>query len=141
MSPTSTGWWKLMASMATVASRPRARVKAAVPAAMSICANSQPPKISPEGLVSAGMARVRTAGCRSRRSGIGSLGLVIGERIGRQGQRELGATGTQGQLEAGACLLRQGPRDPHAQAATGGRVENAWQGHAVGTRRRAGDGK
>ena len=47
-----------MASTATVAARPRVRWLATMPPAMSICESSQPPKISPLGLVSAGMATV-----------------------------------------------------------------------------------
>src|SRR5215813_7736321 len=53
-----------MASTATVATRPRARRLAATAPARSICAISQPPKISPFGLASAGMAKLRSAGSR-----------------------------------------------------------------------------
>src|SRR5262245_55520038 len=49
-------------STAMVAQRPRARRDATLPAAKSICAISQPPKMSPAGLVSDGMAMVRIAG-------------------------------------------------------------------------------
>ncbi len=51
-----------MPSTAMVAQRPRARRAATLPAARSICAISQPPKMSPAGLVSAGMAMVRITG-------------------------------------------------------------------------------
>src|SRR4051812_46519276 len=61
-SPTNTGEWNTMLSAATVAQRPRARRAAALPAARSIWAISQPPKMSPAGLVSDGMAMVRMAG-------------------------------------------------------------------------------
>ena len=48
-----------MASTATVTLRPSAMRMAMLPAARSICAISQPPKMSPDGLVSAGMAITR----------------------------------------------------------------------------------
>ena len=51
-----------MPSTATVAARPRAVSAARLPAARSIWVISQPPKMSPAGLVSAGMAIVRIAG-------------------------------------------------------------------------------
>src|SRR5882757_9068793 len=57
-----TGRWKVMAVIATVAVRPFARRVAAVPPARSICDSSQPPKISPCGLASAGIAMARRAG-------------------------------------------------------------------------------
>src|SRR5271170_7168698 len=44
---------------AMVATRPSARWPAKMPPEMSICASTHPPKISPLGLVSAGMASVR----------------------------------------------------------------------------------
>ena len=50
-----------MAVIATVATRPRARSRATRPPAMSICDRTQPPKMSPLGLASAGMASVRMA--------------------------------------------------------------------------------
>ena len=56
-----------MACTATVATRPRARRIAGTAPARSIWASSQPPKMSPLALASAGMATVRKAG--SRRSG------------------------------------------------------------------------
>src|ERR1700704_4674929 len=58
----NTGRWKVMAVIATVAVRPLARRVATVPPARSICDSSQPPKISPCGLASAGMAMARNAG-------------------------------------------------------------------------------
>ena len=58
-SPTKTGLMNSIASTATVAQRPRASRVARLPAARSICHISQPPKISPAGLVSDGMAIVR----------------------------------------------------------------------------------
>jgi hypothetical protein len=63
-----------MASTATVAQRPRARRAAALPAAKSICAISQPPKMSPAGLVSAGIAIVRIAGADVGGVGRGASG-------------------------------------------------------------------
>src|SRR5918995_909207 len=54
-----------MPSTATVTQRPRARRAAALPAAKSICAISQPPKMSPAGLVSEGIAIVRMTASRS----------------------------------------------------------------------------
>jgi hypothetical protein len=60
-SPTWTGIKKLTLSIETVAQRPRASRPAALPAARSICERSQPPKMSPAGLVSDGIAIVRIA--------------------------------------------------------------------------------
>src|ERR1700747_2093289 len=54
-----------MPSTATVAQRPRARRTAALAPARSICAISQPPKMSPDGLVSAGIAIARINGSPS----------------------------------------------------------------------------
>jgi len=51
-----------MPSTATVAQRPRARWVAKLPPARSICASSHPPKMSPLGLASAGIAMTRTSG-------------------------------------------------------------------------------
>jgi hypothetical protein len=51
-----------MPSTVTVAQRPRTRRAAVLPAARSICAISQPLKMPPAGLVSAGMAMVRMTG-------------------------------------------------------------------------------
>ena len=50
-----------MAVIATVATRPWARWLAVIPPAISICARTQPPKMSPLGFASAGMAKVRMA--------------------------------------------------------------------------------
>ena len=50
-----------MPCTATVATRPLARAPAVMPPATSIWDISQPPKMSPLGLVSRGMARVRMA--------------------------------------------------------------------------------
>src|SRR3569832_2651493 len=72
-----------MASAATVAVRPPARRTATVAAARSIWAICQPPKMPPEGLVSAGMAMVRIAGASAggpwglgARGGGGGLGVA-----------------------------------------------------------------
>ena len=46
---------------ATVATRPWARADAVTPPAISICEITQPPKMSPAGLASAGIAKVRIA--------------------------------------------------------------------------------
>jgi len=45
-----------------LAHRPRARRAARLPPARSICASSHPPKMSPFGLASAGIAKTRTSG-------------------------------------------------------------------------------
>src|SRR5208282_6879953 len=58
-SPTKTGFLKVIASTATVTVRPFAIFEAKIPPAMSICPSTQPPKMSPFWLVSAGMASVR----------------------------------------------------------------------------------
>src|SRR3712207_459604 len=54
-----------MPSTATVTQRPRARRAAALPAARSICDISQPPKMSPAGFVSDGIAMVRITASRT----------------------------------------------------------------------------
>src|SRR5271165_1681493 len=54
-----------MLVIATVAVRPLARRVATVPPARSICDSSQPPKMSPCGLASAGIAIARSAGSAS----------------------------------------------------------------------------
>src|SRR5579862_1203119 len=70
-SPTRTGRWNFIDSTATVASRPPTCARAATAPARSICESSQPPKMSPAGFVSAGMAMV----CRSSgRPGFSSVG-------------------------------------------------------------------
>ena len=53
------GAMKRIDSTATVATRPRASRIASTLPAMSICDISQPPKMSPAALVSAGMATTR----------------------------------------------------------------------------------
>src|SRR6185312_12731363 len=59
-SPTFTGRRKLRLDTAAVATRPFASELAATPAAKSMRDMIQPPKMSPAGLVSAGMATVRS---------------------------------------------------------------------------------
>jgi hypothetical protein len=54
---------KLMPSSATVTARRCALCPAQMAAAMSICASTQPPEISPAGLVSLGMASTRVVRC------------------------------------------------------------------------------
>ena len=76
-SPIYTGRRKVMRSTETVAQRLRARRAATLPAARSIWAISQPPKMSPAGLASAGMAMVRMAGS-PRGWGEESLGVMAG---------------------------------------------------------------
>src|ERR1700736_1248005 len=61
-----------MAVIATVTTRPRARLVATVLPARSICDNSQPPKMSPCGLASAGIAMARSAG-----SGVADVSVVL----------------------------------------------------------------
>jgi hypothetical protein len=51
---------KVIASTAIVTTRPRAHSTPAMPPAWSMCAITQPPKMSPLALVSAGIAMVRT---------------------------------------------------------------------------------
>jgi hypothetical protein len=60
VSPIFTGCWKAISLTAAVTTRVRARSPARMPAARSICAITHPPKISPAGLASAGIARVRS---------------------------------------------------------------------------------
>src|SRR6516225_10916490 len=68
-----------MPVMATVTARPLERRVATVVPARSICDSSQPPKMSPCGLVSAGIAMARTAG--SICGGFaGGTGVFIDER-------------------------------------------------------------
>lgn len=62
---------KCMASTATVTTRPCARSTPAMPPAWSICDITQPPKMSPLALVSAGIAMVRTV--RSPRGSVSSV--------------------------------------------------------------------
>src|SRR3989304_4625449 len=83
MSPTNTGSLNDMASMATVATRPCERWEAVIPAAMSICESTQPPKMSPLGFASLGMARVRRESWPLGFSVIGSTQLVQGETEAR----------------------------------------------------------
>ena len=59
---------KVIASTATVTALPRATRMATSPPARSICAISQPPKMSPLGLASAGIAVTRIAGCGQGRA-------------------------------------------------------------------------
>src|SRR4029079_17858119 len=61
-SPICTGVLKVNELTATVATRPRARRLAAVPAATSTCAMIQPPKMSPFWFESAGIGTTRSAG-------------------------------------------------------------------------------
>src|ERR1700730_17172863 len=67
-----------MPSTAPVAQRPRHRRLAALAAAKSICDISQPPKMSPEGLASAGIAMARING--SPGDGEGDWGMRRGEK-------------------------------------------------------------
>src|SRR5690606_9662720 len=62
MSPTLIGWWKVMASTATVTTRPWARRAATTPPAISIWLSTQPPKISPLPFMSAGIGAERITG-------------------------------------------------------------------------------
>src|SRR5580700_10557022 len=68
--------------MATVTTRPPARRTATVPPARSIWHSSQPPKMSPCGLVSAGMAMVRIAGSVSGGTSTAADGVAVGSGIG-----------------------------------------------------------
>ena len=65
-----------MSVAATVATRPCATAPAAMPPATSIRDMSQPPKTSPEGFVSAGIARVRTASSPLASAGVPFAGAV-----------------------------------------------------------------
>ena len=78
-----TGRWKVIAVTATVATRPRACWAATLPPARSICESSQPPKMSPLGLASAGMATVRSAGSRAGGWEGASLSLMFGTSLVR----------------------------------------------------------
>src|SRR5580700_4002056 len=73
-----------MAVMATVTTRPPVRRTATDAPARSIWHNSQPPKISPCGLVSAGMAMVRIAGSVSGGTSTAVEGAAVGSDIGLQ---------------------------------------------------------
>src|SRR5215467_9236960 len=66
-----------MAVIATVAVRPLARRLAAAPPARSICDRSQPPKMSPCGLASAGIAMARSAGSHCGGAPVVSLACMI----------------------------------------------------------------
>src|SRR5215470_10859711 len=73
----NTGRWKVIAVTATVAVRPLARRVATVPPARSICDRSQPPKMSPCGLASAGIAMARSAGSHCGGAPVVSLAGMI----------------------------------------------------------------
>src|SRR3954464_3147929 len=79
-----------MPDTATVTTRPSARSVAVIFPALSISAMSQPPKMSPRGLVSAGIARVRLAS-PPRGAAAASLGgparPVPGRSMARRGVR------------------------------------------------------
>src|SRR5580704_15324999 len=66
-----------MAVIATVTTRPRACLVATVPPARSICDSNQPPKISPCGLASAGIAMARSAGSDCGGASVASLALIV----------------------------------------------------------------
>src|ERR1700722_16599411 len=66
-----------MAGIATVTTRPLARLVATVLPARSICDNNQPPKISPAGLASAGIAMARSAGSVFGGASVASLALIV----------------------------------------------------------------
>jgi hypothetical protein len=79
-SPTNTGLMKVMPSMAMVAQRPAARWKAIEAAARSICDQSQPPKMSPSGLVSDGMAMARSTGASCGHSAAAQASASVSAR-------------------------------------------------------------
>ena len=91
-SPTLTGRWKRMPSTAIVAARPRAVSAARLPAARSIWLISHPPKMSPAGLVSAGIAMVRI------------------DRLVLRGERRAVHQTTKPQAEAGVRVSMLRPR-------------------------------
>src|SRR5229473_6667783 len=64
MSPTLIGSTKVMAAIATVATRPLATLAASAPPATSIWESTQPPKMSPLPFMSAGCGTVLTIGSR-----------------------------------------------------------------------------
>src|SRR5581483_5091585 len=64
MSPTLIGCTKVMAVIATVATRPLATRAASAPPATSICDSTQPPKMSPLPFMSAGCGTVLMIGSR-----------------------------------------------------------------------------
>src|SRR3712207_5702972 len=101
-----------MSVTATVATRPCASPPAAMPPATSISDMSQPPKTSPEGLVSAGIARVRTASTPLASAGGPFAGAVSVDivRISLDGASPLRGVGVlPGRHEHGEALGHQVP--------------------------------
>src|SRR5579864_948128 len=70
-----------MAVIAIVTTRPTARRVATVEPARSIWHRSQPPKMSPCGLVSAGMAMARSAGSDAGSTSGASAGFAVGSAM------------------------------------------------------------
>src|SRR6202051_5134507 len=66
-----------MPVMAPVTPPPLARRVATVLPARSICDNNQPPKISPAGLASAGIAMARNAGSDFGGASVVSLAVIV----------------------------------------------------------------
>src|SRR5215813_6784478 len=75
-SPTSTVFRKFIASIATVTVRDFATFRANTPPPRSIWLSSQPPKISPCALVSAGIASVRMQRSEERRVDLGGRRII-----------------------------------------------------------------
>src|SRR5215472_8508862 len=91
-----------MPSTATVAHRPRARRAARLPPARSICASSHPPKMSPFGLASAGMAKTRTSGSVLGNSTSDPIPLRL--RMRRAGtSHNFGTAATAGRMTTGTA--------------------------------------
>src|SRR5690606_14887072 len=84
---------KLMASTATVATRPPTCSTAAMAPAMSIWLITQPPKMSPAALVSAGMAMVRMV--MAPRGSVNSLIGVLLRLLGPTANRLFPVTAAQ----------------------------------------------
>src|SRR6202043_2766273 len=78
-----------MAEIGPVTPRPLARRVATVLPARSICDNSQPPKISPAGLASAGIAMARSAGSDCGGASDASLALIVGFSWALRSQAQL----------------------------------------------------
>src|SRR5437667_4745697 len=85
----STGSLKTNEFTATVATRPRARRAATTPPAMSTCDITQPPKMSPCWLASAGIGTTRSAGSRPGRMAASWGMSAPAALISRSGRRPL----------------------------------------------------
>src|SRR3569832_2415004 len=101
-SPTKTGRGNSNEFTATVTTRPFARRKAAMLAAMSTCDMIQPPKMSPAKLVSVGMAKTRSVGSRS----CGRHELIIRRFLAKKTQKKPGDDTNEKREEARTAHLQ-----------------------------------